>query len=55
MKKNELEQLVNLLKNEYGLSDNDHWEVTAAAKEDGCWLLTVTKTIEDKGAENESN
>ena len=58
MKKSELEMLANLLRNEYGLSDNGRWEITAATKEDGCWLLTVQELKDDEkteGAENADN
>ena len=41
MKKSELEKLANILRNEYGLSDNGHFEITTATKEGDCWLLTV--------------
>ena len=56
MKKSELEMLANLLRNEYGLSDNGSWEITTATKEDGCWLLTVQELKDDEkteGAEND--
>jgi hypothetical protein len=58
MKKSELEMLANLLRNEYGLSDNGRWEITTATKEDGCWLLTVQELKDDEkteGAENENH
>ena len=58
MKKSELEKLANLLRNEYGLSENGRWEITTATKEDGCWLLTVQemKDVEKtEGAENADN
>jgi hypothetical protein len=54
MKKSELEMLAILLRNEYGLSDCEHWQITAATKEDGCWLLTV-QPLKDEGAENENH
>ena len=50
--------LANLLRNEYGLSDNGRWEITTATKEDGCWLLTVQELKDDEkteGAENENH
>lgn len=58
MKKSELEKLANILRNEYGLSDNGHFEITTATKEGDCWLLTVQELKDDEkteGAENESN
>ena len=54
MKKSELEMLAILLRNEYGLSDCEHWQITAATKEDGRWLLTV-QPLKDEGAENADN
>ena len=56
MKQSELEKIAIVLRNEYGLSDMGHYEITAAAKEDGCWLLTVQEMKnDDEGAENESD
>ena len=54
MKKSELEMLAIILRNEYGLSDCGNWQITAATKEDGCWLLTV-QPLRDEGAENADN
>lgn len=54
MKKSELEMLTILLRNEYGLSDCEHWQITAATKEYDCWMLTV-QPLKDEGAENDSN
>ena len=51
---NELLEITKILGDEY-VSNRSKWEITAATKEDGCWLLTVKKISEDKGAENESN
>ena len=54
--KSELERLAIILRNQYGLSENGRWEITAAAKENGCWLLTVQEMKDDdEGAENESD
>jgi hypothetical protein len=55
MKKSELEMLANLLRNEYGLSDNGCWEITTATKEDGCWLLTVQELKDDEKTEGVEN
>ena len=58
MKKSELEMLAIILRNEYGLSDCGNWQITAATKEDGCWLLTVQELKDDEkteGAENADN
>lgn len=53
--KSELAKLSYLLENEYGSSESGHWEITAASKEDDCWLLTVKSSDKNEGAKNESN
>jgi hypothetical protein len=56
MKKSELEMLANLLRNEYGLSDNGHWQIINAYKEGDGWHLIVTELKDDEkteGAEND--
>ena len=55
MKKSELEKLAVILRNEYGLSEMGHFEITTATKEGDCWLLTVQEMHDDEGAENDSN
>jgi hypothetical protein len=53
VKQTELERLCIILRNEYGLTGLGHYEITAATKENDCWLLTVQEM--KTGAENESN
>ena len=60
MKKSELEMLANLLRNEYGLSENGKWEITNAYKESDGWHITVkpmknNEPENDEGAENDRN
>jgi hypothetical protein len=55
MKKSELEKLANILRNEYGLSDNGHFEITTATKEGDCWLLTVQELKDDENTEGAEN
>jgi hypothetical protein len=50
--------LANLLRNEYGFSENGNWEITNAYKESDGWHLIVTELKDDEKteeAENESN
>jgi hypothetical protein len=56
MKISELQDIAEKLLDAYG--SGRHWEVTAATKEDGCWLITVQEykePTESEGAENDSN
>lgn len=52
MKKSELEMLANLLRNEYGFSENGTWEITNAYREGDGWHITV-KPLKDKELEND--